>query len=455
MRSVQRLCLGALLCVLGSCSGRSGQPGRAPSPDRSPSTITPVDAVQIYRQMGLFADNAGVPYVGRVSFLAGPADSTFVLISLSIASRALSFQREGDDYRATYRVVMNVKSGDSVVKNLTATETVRVSAFKETTRNDESVIFQQIITLKPGQYSMSLAVNGDDITRTAPGLNAEVRVPDLSTRSLSSPVPYYSAAPRTAPESLPRIIVTPRSTVVFGRDSILPVYLEAYGPGDRLTLGAGVIGEQRLTLWTDSAVTLTRHGRMLSGTINVPVSRLGIGVTTLSIWRYDTPDTVRAPVFITFGDDLPVATIDQMLSYLRFYANYARLREMRDTTPEARARLWSAFLAETDPVPDTPEHEGLRDYFQRIQVANLRFRDEGGPGWMTERGMVFVTLGEPDQVLEPTGMQMNERGRIQIWEYRNLRVTLQFVDQSGFGRWRLTPGSQAEFSAVARRVQKG
>ena len=74
---------------------------------------------------------------------------------------------------------------------------------------------------------------------------------------------------------------------------------------------------------------------------------------------------------------------------------------------------------------------------------------------MTDRGMVFVTLGEPDQVLEPTAMAMNERGRIQVWEYRSLRIQLQFVDQSGFGRWRLTPGSQSEFMSAARRVQAG
>ena len=46
---------------------------------------------------------------------------------------------------------------------------------------------------------------------------------------------------------------------------------------------------------------------------------------------------------------------------------------------------------------------------------------------------------------------MNQRGRTQIWEYRSLNLTLTFYDQTGFGRWRLTNSSEAEFQAAWRR----
>lgn len=444
------------LVVVSACAGGGARDhdraGASPAP-RPGGPLLPMDAVQVYRQMGLLADGVPVPYVGRVAFLAGPTpDSTNLLVSLSIASRALTFHREGDDYRATYRVVIELRRGATVVRQVTAGETVRVSTFKETTRGDESIIFQQLLTAAPGPLTMRVSVQGEDITRAGEPLTADLAVPRYAGGGLSSAIPFYSASARNSLDSIPRLIPTPRGTVVFGRDSILPVYVEAYGPDARVTLGVGVMGERKLSLWTDSAVTLRRRGSLLSGTIHVPVARLGVGVTMLSVWRHDSPDTVRTPIFVTFGEDLPVATMEQMLVYLRFFASPARLRALRDTTPEARARLWAAFLAQTDPNPATAEHEGLRDYFQRINIANARFRDEGGAGWMTDRGMVYVTLGEPDQVLEPTG-QLNERGRIQVWDYRNQRLRLQFVDQSGFGRWRLTPASQSEFMAAARRVQ--
>ena len=112
------------------------------------------------------------------------------------------------------------------------------------------------------------------------------------------------------------------------------------------------------------------------------------------------------------------------------------------------------FWRETDPDPQTTEHEGLRDYFRRLITANERFRDEGGAGWLTERGRVFITLGEPDQILEQGEVGIGNRGRLQIWQYLQHRAQFVFVDQSGFGRWRMTPASEAEFESIAVRVRR-
>ena len=111
------------------------------------------------------------------------------------------------------------------------------------------------------------------------------------------------------------------------------------------------------------------------------------------------------------------------------------------------------YLAETDPNPQTAVHEGLRDYFGRVRVANERFREEGGAGWMSDRGMVFVALGDPDQIYEQGTSDVSQRGRAQIWEYRQYSAQLVFIDQSGFGRWRLTTSSEADFRSILNRVQ--
>jgi GWxTD domain-containing protein len=183
----------------------------------------------------------------------------------------------------------------------------------------------------------------------------------------------------------------------------------------------------------------------------VPVSRIGIGVTTLVLNRRDTPDSVRAALFVSLGEDLPVASFDEMLSYLRYFTTPERLRALRDTVPEARPAAWAGFLRETDPVLSTPQHEGLTEYFGRVRQANERFAEEGTSGWLTDRGMAFVGLGEPDQIYEQGSSDMAQRGRSQIWEYRDPRVSLTFIDQSGFGRWRLTASSQTELLAAIRR----
>jgi len=164
-------------------------------------------------------------------------------------------------------------------------------------------------------------------------------------------------------------------------------------------------------------------------------------------------DTASTPVFVSFGEELPVATFEEMLTYLRYFAPPERLQALRTATPEERARAWVRFLEETDDNRVTPINERLRDYFGRVRLANERFRDEGQAGWQTDRGMVFVALGEPDQVYEQGASEVSARGRAQIWEYRQHGVQLVFVDQTGFGRWRLTTGSESDFQSILRRVQ--
>ena len=62
-------------------------------------------------------------------------------------------------------------------------------------------------------------------------------------------------------------------------------------------------------------------------------------------------------------------------------------------------------------------------------------------------------LGEPDQILEPTGSQLNQRGQAQVWDYQRLQLQLVFIDQTGFNRWRLTQSSEVNFQAALRREQ--
>ena len=448
------------LLVTAACGGSrggtaSGSVPAAPDPILSPATgRTPrqPDVITLYRRMGLLAEAGETPFVGSLSFFAGPSDdSTSIVVTVSLANRVLRFRSEGDRWRASYDVAIEVRSGTNVVQELRSREVVRVLAFRETTRDDESVLFKQLVNLAPGTYDVRLTVRDESATRGS-AVEATIGVPRFSAGSVSSPVPVYEARPREQLGAPIDILPTPRSTAVFGRDSVMMIYAEGYGEGAAMPVRAIITSdESNSVLWSDT-VSLARHGDHFSSVFPVPVARLGVGVMTLGLNRPGTADTVRIPIFIAFGEDLPVATFTQMLDYLRYYVSSHRLQAMRDAPPEARAGLWATFLRDTDPVPQTPAHEGLRDYFSRIAQANVRFREEGQPGWLTDRGRVSIALGQPDQIYEPTMSNVGQRGRTLIWEYRDHRLQVVFIDQTGFGRWRMTLSSESEFETVVRRV---
>lgn len=467
IRPVATSCLlAALAAPLSGCGGGSSGAGadngatRPAVPARGAPVVPTVgggalgaiDAVRLYQAMGLLADGPPVAFVGSVAFLgAGSADSTLMLITLSIANRALTFAREGDRYTATYATAVEVRRTGEVLVRSEGSEQVRVAAFKETARSDESIIFQQLVTVPPGASEVTVTVR-DETTGKASSASRPLLVPRLAGRTLSSPVPFYEVALRTAVDSMPRLIASPRSTLVFGRDSVVPLYIEAYGEGASVRVQAEALGESNTRLWSDTS-TLTRRGRLVAGVVRVPTAVLGIGVARVRVRRLDSGDSSSTPVFISFGEDLPVATYEQMVSYLRYFASPGRIQRLQDAPADQRAATWADFVREVG-LGGGPASEVLRSYFGRIELANGRFRDEGIPGWLTDRGMVYVTLGEPDQLREPTPMDMNNRGRVQVWEYLGRRLQLIFVDQSGAGRWRLSPASATDFQQVARTIQE-
>ena len=411
------------------------------------------DQAQLYQKLGLLARGAPMPFVGGVSFLAAPtSDSTHLVLALTLANVNLTFARENDRFRAGYTVGITIRDGGATVKSLEAHESVLVPSFRETSRIDESVIFQEVLTLRPGRYTLALTVRDDGSSR---GSTEEVTlaVPALTAGSVGTPIAFARVTPRVTLDSIPHLVSSPVASATFGRDSIVGFYLESYGPneGPRATIGVAVRTEDGHALYTDT-VSLARRAGLYSGVVYVPVARIGIGPALISMWWPAHSDTTRAPVFVGFGEELPAASYEEMLNYLRWFAPAFRLKSLRDTAPELRAAAWAGFVKERASL--TGGSEVLRDYFVRFNLANTRFREEGTPGWMTDRGKVLLGLGEPDQLTEQPPSVGNNRGRYQLWVYQSLSLQLTFIDQSGFGRWRLSTSSEIEFqSAWRRRVQ--
>jgi GWxTD domain-containing protein len=405
---------------------------------------------RLYQGMGLIAAGGAIPFVGSVSFLRSPApDSTLVLVALSMPAQSLAFVRDGDRYSAVYNARLELRQDGGAVRVVDAKETVRVPTFRETSRTDESVIWQQFLNVRPGNYVLQVGIRDESGIRSSTE-EVNIEVPRFPATALSTPIPVYEAIPRASVDSLPRILARPRSSVLFGQDSILPVYIEATGSTPPERVDVVVTGENNVTLWRTTA-DLQGRGTLRHGTLELPVSRLGVGVVTLRLSAAGAADTTRARVLVSLGDDLPIASFDEMVTYLRWFATSERLRALREAAPEDRADAWTTFLRATDPFPGTPENEGVRDYFVRIRQANQRFRDDAPIGWQSDRGTAFVALGDPDEVYDSNANDPTARVRQQVWVYREQRLQLVFLDQSGFGRWRLSPAGMSDLQNAIRR----
>jgi GWxTD domain-containing protein len=106
-----------------------------------------------------------------------------------------------------------------------------------------------------------------------------------------------------------------------------------------------------------------------------------------------------------------------------------------DLPDSEKEQFKEEFWERRDPDPNTEENEFKLEYFQRMDEADELFISEGRPGWMTDRGRIWILFGKPlDRITYPMGYNASSRCQ-EIWYYGNFPVV--FVDNTCTGTYRL------------------
>jgi GWxTD domain-containing protein len=447
--------LAAAALLLGAAAAACGSAQRAgPDSAPDPEVVVPrlFDPTSVYQDLGFLAHGSPLPFVAVVRFLATSSpDTAFAVVGLSLANDALSFRRIGQGFEAAYRVEIALSRDGQVVRRIASDELVRVGSRVETRRVDECVVFQQILRVPVGLFDVTISVR-DEYSGTFSRAEQQLQVPDFDIRALSSLLTLYHGKVRANLDSVPRFVLNPRATVPYGLDT-LRLYVESYGQTTGGILVFTALSERGEVVWS-TRVAIDSSSGLNSTIVSVAPDLLPVGAINLVATREGTADSVTASALVSFSDRWAVVNLDEVLSLLRHFGHDTDVAALRDAPASERAALWRKFWRETDPNPTTHENEALEEYFQRLREANRRFLEAGDPGWLTDRGEVFIILGEPDEVFEQTPGFEAQR-RIIRWRYVRERITIDFIDETGFGRFRLTPTSRSEFMQAARRVRSG
>jgi GWxTD domain-containing protein len=138
------------------------------------------------------------------------------------------------------------------------------------------------------------------------------------------------------------------------------------------------------------------------------------------------------------------------------------------TTTEEREKFIEDFWRRRDPSPETMQNEGKEEHYRRIAYSNDHFAS-GKPGWLTDRGMIYIKFGPADRKeTNPTGTHLTIPNTnyssnssssdtssyansptinmttypFEVWEYRYLEgigtdIRIEFVDSSGTNDYRI------------------
>jgi GWxTD domain-containing protein len=125
------------------------------------------------------------------------------------------------------------------------------------------------------------------------------------------------------------------------------------------------------------------------------------------------------------------------------------------TTEEEREKFIEQFWLRRNPDPNSVENKAREEHYRRMAYADEHFSVKGGaPGWKTDRGMIYIKYGPPDEIEEHRSGGAYERpieeggGQTRVfpfekWRYRYLPVLgndveIEFVDTTMTGEFHMT-----------------
>ena len=112
-------------------------------------------------------------------------------------------------------------------------------------------------------------------------------------------------------------------------------------------------------------------------------------------------------------------------------------------TDRERDLFIEAFWKQRDPTPGSPENEFKTEHFRRIAYADRYLgRDAPRPGWKTDRGRIYIILGEARDIQRFEGKSSTYDA--EVWFYQGKTdlglpagFNLVFFKEGGHGEYKL------------------
>jgi GWxTD domain-containing protein len=384
-------------------------------------------------------------------FRATDPSQTYVEVYYKIAYDNLQFIKADNTYQATFDITVIIyDSGGRQVEVKEWRDGITVDTFDET--NDDLMFRNDQISfvLDPGEYKMVMNLIDAESKKMSSQERAFKVTPFEEERLAISDIEFASYVLPDTSES--RFVkngrkVIPNVSRIYGiEDQDLYLYYEIYHLDTKKKKKTGTfdVFYQIRNSWGKLGLsyetTIDKPGESSAQSLKLNLSKLKQGSHTLKIEVKDNDSGHRVEVtgvFTIQWSDLFLVEndFDLLIDQLRYIAREDQIRELKNAPEEKREELWREFWESKDPTPGTPQNELKKEYYRRIRYANENFSSFGQNGWKNDMGAIYIIYGPPSEV-ERHPYEFTSKP-YEIWWYYAINRRFLFVDENGFGDYRL------------------
>mgnify|MGYP005844800001 FL=1 len=373
-----------------------------------------------------------------LNFRSEKPGMTKVDVYIQVPYKSLQFIKTGQGFTAKYSVVVSVfdESKDNLIVEKTWNETINVIDFAQTTSRLNYNVGFRSFELKPGNYFFRTAVIDNDSKKEIKSENTFL-VREFNSDLDISDILLVTRSEVKNNQVIPNI---PRNvTLSVGG---LQFFYEIYSTDSskrNCTVDYEVLDKESKVLYKKSVLKEIALGKNQI-VESLDDLRLDLGTfiirVTLKDENFRTITSLNKSFFSRWvGLPGSVTDIDKAISQMVYIANPDELSKLKDSkTNEDKLKNFLEFWKKKDPSPNNEENEVFNEYFRRVAYANDNFSNYT-EGWRTDRGMVYIILGAPNNIdRHPFDYDSKP---YEIWEYYELNRSFIFLDQTGFGDYRL------------------
>jgi len=378
-------------------------------------------------------------YQDLLDFSSGKINTTRLDVFIQVPYSSIQFVRGDNGFIGKYSVTVSIfdSNKDKLISEKTWNEKVDVKDYNETRSKDLYSLNLRSFYLQPDDYFIRSSVSNEESSNEAP-IEEMIKVRNLYSNISVSDIMLISKKSEEAGKS--KIIPNVSGNVATQKDG-LPLFFEIYSDTVRNLKIEYIIKDKK----KDQIYDETENKDVDSGRTQIFYtirdSSFSLGFYNLEVKIKDANDNVVASVEKPFfsrwiGIPSSVTDLDKAIDQLIYIASTDEIDHIKDAkTNDEKLKRYMAFWKKQDPTPETEQNEIFDEYYGRIAYANAHF-SHYIEGWKTDRGMVFILLGPPDNVdRHPFDLDAKP---YEVWEYYNLNRSFVFVDYTGFGDYRLT-----------------
>lgn len=381
-------------------------------------------------------------FVEALSFSTGDSLAARVDVYTQIPYDILQFVKVNGQYISRYEITLNfLNDKNSSVSEKIWTEEVTVPVFEYTGSKKAFSLTQRSVEISPGLYTLKIQLRDNESGKIS-SVFKKIIVENYFKSSLAlSDVMLVS---RIAADGKRQKIVPNISGNIGENNNAFSIFFEVYSsnPEDSLEFRY-VITDAKGKQLLNKNQPYKMHGNRGQIITRFDSTQYSIGAYSLNIQARSAKAsssepflTKVRPFFVRWGD-LPVSISDidlaiRQMRYIAKDAEYDNISEAK--TDEDKRKLFDEFWKKRDPNVSTTRNEFMEEYYSRVEYANKQF-SHYQPGWKSDRGMVFILLGSPSNV-ERHPFDIDAKP-YEIWSYYDYNRNIVFVDETGFGDYRL------------------